>query len=635
MNSEQIRKFFADYQVVLKRVEQLEAAMRIKSDWDTWCAALRERAEFFRTEYAHMNALMRSVMPEFAKEEPALDDDAWNQLQISMMDFYRADTHDLAILMELAKILQKHYGHSNNLAAMTDVDLTLAYTNLEFSRILREPYGTRARDYYRKISVLSRNFGAIKEHSVHQAIVVAYANLVMSCCVLGSVTMEEAFAIWEEMKELQASDALAATRESEPDVGRLLDIFTERFRTDAYALAKSFDRTMEAHTRFVPPELMSRIEQITAEYYEKLDKPEESTADMFQIITSQCEFDCETGRRTADECWKEIHTFFRKTKPKVKQFGEVDVREIDVISYYMTCLDALISFLVETTMPMEDKKRYFREYQQDIRDFIADYDTRTGHSNTLNNALEELAFFPNAYALFDTAEEKIDYIFRLVVARHCTAFLHSLMVSAFAEAILSAIIDKEPALMVGYHGMTSPEDVQAHRAEILQFAHDAALLHDVGKNSMLEIIETQHRPLTDEEFGIIRSHPNRGGQYLSIDEDLARYVDIARGHHKFYNGKGGYPNDFDNTASPERFMIDIITVCDCLDAATDQYGRNYHQAKTTDEVLAEFKRDAGVRYNPDIVRFILQDSALRDTLREISGSRRLTIYYDTYKHYFM
>ena len=96
---------------------------------------------------------------------------------------------------------------------------------------------------------------------------------------------------------------------------------------------------------------------------------------------------------------------------------------------------------------------------------------------------------------------------------------------------------------------------------------------------MLAIIETQHRPLTDEEFGIIRSHPNRGGQYLSIDEDLARYVDIARGHHKFYNGKGGYPNDFDNTASPERFMIDIITVCDCLDAATDQYGRNYHQAR--------------------------------------------------------
>ena len=168
MNSEQIRKFFADYQVTLKRVEQLEAAMRIKSDWDTWCAALRERAEFFRTEYARMNATMRSVTQEFAKEEPNLDDDAWKQLQISMMDFYRADTHDLALLMELAKILQKHYGHSNNLAAMTDVDLTLAYTNLEFSRILREPLAhaqgtiTARFRFCRGISAQSRSTASIR-----------------------------------------------------------------------------------------------------------------------------------------------------------------------------------------------------------------------------------------------------------------------------------------------------------------------------------------------------------------------------------------------------------------------------------------------------------------------------------------
>ena len=115
MNSEQIRKFFADYQVVLKRVEQLEAAMRIKSDWDTWCAALRERADFFRTEYARMNALMRSVMLEFAKEEPDLDDDAWKQLQISMMEFYCADTHDLALLMELARSSRSTMGTATTL----------------------------------------------------------------------------------------------------------------------------------------------------------------------------------------------------------------------------------------------------------------------------------------------------------------------------------------------------------------------------------------------------------------------------------------------------------------------------------------------------------------------------------------
>ena len=51
-------------------------------------------------------------------------------------------------------------------------------------------------------------------------------------------------------------------------------------------------------------------------------------------------------------------------------------------------------------------------------------------------------------------------------------------------------------------------------------------------------------------------------------------------------------------------MIDLITLCDCLDAATDCYGRNYHQAKTVEQVLSEFERDSGVRYHPDLVRFL-------------------------------
>ena len=223
----------------------------------------------------------------------------------------------------------------------------------------------------------------------------------------------------------------------------------------------------------------------------------------------------------------------------------------------------------------------------------------------------------------------------MVVVRHCTTFLHSQMVSAFAQAILSAAIADVPELFIGYHGLRTAEDVQAHRAELLQFVDEAALLHDVGKNAMLTIIETQYRPLSDDEFSIIRNHPAKGAEYLSIDPDLARFKDITNGHHKFYNGKGGYPADFDNTASPERITIDLITLCDCLDAATDCYGRNYHHAKTVEQVLAEFERDSGVRYNPDFVRFLCGSPALIAQLQTIAGERRLEIYYQTYQKYFM
>lgn len=269
------------------------------------------------------------------------------------------------------------------------------------------------------------------------------------------------------------------------------------------------------------------------------------------------------------------------------------------------------------------------------RAFITDYNKRSCDAYTLNSALEQLAFLPQSYKLFDTPEEKIDFMFRMVIVRHCTTFLHSQMVSTFAQTILAAILDHAPEILVGYRDFKTADDVRAHRAALLQFIEDAALLHDVGKNAMLTIIETQHRPLSDDEFAIIRNHPSKGAEYLSIDPDLARFKDITNGHHKFYNGKGGYPADFDNTASPERILIDIITLCDCLDAATDCYGRNYHQAKTVRQVLAEFERDSGVRYNPDIVRFLCDSPELDEQLQTIAGEKRLEIYYQTYQKYFM
>ena len=116
---------------------------------------------------------------------------------------------------------------------------------------------------------------------------------------------------------------------------------------------------------------------------------------------------------------------------------------------------------------------------------------------------------------------------------------------------------------------------------------------------------------------------------------MAKYRDIACGHHKFYNGQGGYPADFDNTASPERIMIDVVTLADCLDAATDCYGRNFHSAKTVDQVLEEFRRDSGVRYHPDITSLMCDSAPLRQTLVDIAGKQRIEIYYDTYQKYFM
>ena len=139
---------------------------------------------------------------------------------------------------------------------------------------------------------------------------------------------------------------------------------------------------------------------------------------------------------------------------------------------------------------------------------------------------------------------------------------------------------------------------------------------------MIYIIDTQLRPLFDSEFKLICEHPGKGAKLLDFDEDFRQFRDIAWGHHKFYNGKGGYPANFDNTSSPDRIMIDLITRCDCLDAATDSLGRNYRRAKTVHQVAQEFVRDAGTRYNPDLAKLMNEDEALLFRLEDMTVSRR-------------
>ena len=103
------------------------------------------------------------------------------------------------------------------------------------------------------------------------------------------------------------------------------------------------------------------------------------------------------------------------------------------------------------------------------------------------------------------------------------------------------------------------------------------------------------------------------------------------GHHKWYDGKMGYPMDFDNTKSKYKIAIDIISIADSIDAATDILGRNYTLGKDFDSLLKELEDGAGVRYNPNIVKLISMDEVLKSKLRYLTKYGRERVYYEAYK----
>lgn len=219
------------------------------------------------------------------------------------------------------------------------------------------------------------------------------------------------------------------------------------------------------------------------------------------------------------------------------------------------------------------------------------------------------------------------------MATQVTTYAHSVHVAVLAETLLDGIIRYQPRLLVGMLGNNTIKEVKRHHKQLKAFIHDAAMYHDLGKNSIISVVHNDYRPLTDLEFSIIKKHPSLGVEYLELAPSLAKYRDTTLGHHKWYNGKGGYPEDFDNTKSPVRTLIDIVMLSDCLQAATERVGRNYKGEKSFDVVMKEFRQDAGSRYNPDLVKLIDAHPDLAEKLTHLVEEGWLDIYYQVYRQF--
>lgn len=230
-------------------------------------------------------------------------------------------------------------------------------------------------------------------------------------------------------------------------------------------------------------------------------------------------------------------------------------------------------------------------------------------------------------------KERVHFLNSLCVATQVTTYAHSAHVAEIAETLMRGILQYQPEMLKGQLGCNTEQDVKRHKKKFLEYIHGAALYHDIGKNSIISVVNNDYRPLTADERKIITLHPELGLKFLELSPKLETFHDTMLGHHKWYNGKGGYPASFDNTKSPVRLMIDIVTLSDCLQAATERVGRNYKGEKNFDTVMKEFRAEAGTRYNPDLVAFIDAHSDVADELSNLIEDGWVEIYYNIYKQF--
>ena len=129
----------------------------------------------------------------------------------------------------------------------------------------------------------------------------------------------------------------------------------------------------------------------------------------------------------------------------------------------------------------------------------------------------------------------------------------------------------------------------------------AGTLHDLGKVKVPVEILTKPGRLTEDEFDIMKRHPQDGYDILKEFEEYASVLDVVLMHHEAYDGRG-YPLGLVGEQIPHEARL--FAVVDAFDAMTST--RCYRPAMSMDNAIYEIWRNRGRQFDPRIA-----DTAIR------------------------
>ncbi|MDD5427647.1 MAG: HD domain-containing protein [Candidatus Omnitrophica bacterium] len=188
--------------------------------------------------------------------------------------------------------------------------------------------------------------------------------------------------------------------------------------------------------------------------------------------------------------------------------------------------------------------------------------------------------------LFKAREALLDYFYRAVQslirileARDPSTKGHSDRVAGYAVKIAESM------------------GVSKERIELLR---EAALLHDIGKLGIHEMILSK-KVLSDEDWHAIRKHPAIGAEILKpvcLDPEL---LSVIKEHHERYDGKG-YPDGL--SGGKISLLAAIVSVADSYDAMISD--RGYQKTMDKAEAIAQLSANSGSQFDPEVVRAFIK-----------------------------
>ncbi len=144
----------------------------------------------------------------------------------------------------------------------------------------------------------------------------------------------------------------------------------------------------------------------------------------------------------------------------------------------------------------------------------------------------------------------------------------------------------------------------------------AAILHDIGKIGVPDAILRKPAKLTEEEYAVIKKHPEYGWAVLRAVPGFERVSLFVLHHHEAFDGKG-YPAGLRGDEIP--IGSRIVSVMDSFDAMVSS--RPYRKGLPLDEAIRRLEADTGKQFDPVVTpKFIALARSGATTVFDATGA---------------
>lgn len=610
---------FTEYFSQIQRINQLSyQLLNKKSSFSVWMKEYQEQSETIFQIFQSMNAFLNNHIRYFEQHPTALTETISDSL-LSYLYRYCMRMEDTEAVYIAVQMLMKYYEERNNEIAVMKCCFVFSvlYMFLDiynFSEICLS-YNQRGMALYEK------HYDELDEETKSMGI-----SFYDTCCsVLGaSLNIHDGFSQYFDnvlKRQLETGldmiDRFMKEADMSKGVNQLLPLIKEEMEESFITM------TFKIPKYYLTSEQIEYIADITKSYCkaqgELKDDVKSWKARLSLMMAKRL-----TEEMNYEEIFEAIHELLQKIPDMyITKKEEYNDFVLDLLCAFSNSFQTLIK-----EQKTEGNTEIGVEILRKLSLFISSlpyekYLQHTADESVFHEVLTLIRFLPDEQTM-------IDSVLRLTIYRQLQTAIHTKMVARSADIITKHLLKEYPQFFLEMPFFDSVSDVLVYEEEIKRHVHNGAMLHDVGKILCTNVINMQYRKITGIEFETIKFHPATSGKILSDIPLLSQYYDIAVGHHKSFDGLN-YPQDFDNLHSPQKILIDLITVCDSLDAATDTYGRIYAKTKTFEEVMQELNDEKGTRYSDTIVDFIQNNQNLYHELKDLFTSRREEVYQEVHE----